>query len=71
VMSNFNREIDRKLKLGNCYAGYPAWNFYGEVWYENNQFHCEIWRYHCHIDTISVDTLEEIMEEASENYGWD
>jgi hypothetical protein len=74
VMSNFDHEINyeiaEQLKTTNTFAGYPAWDFFGYVWYENNQYHCEINRYCVHIDTISADKIEEIMEIASEKYGY-
>lgn len=75
VMSNFdhsiNKEIVEKLKTTNSYSGYSALNFHGDVWFESNLFHCEIWQYHSHINTISKETLEEIMEEASNEYGYE
>lgn len=74
VMSNFdhciNNEVAEQLKAGDCFAGYAAWDFHGDVWYENGIYHCEIWRYHVHIDTISNEDLKEIMNEASDKYGW-
>lgn len=73
VMSNFDhvieKDIEEKLREGNCYAGYPAWNFHGTVMYKDNKFICEIKRYGCLIDTIEAETLEGIMEEASNRYG--
>lgn len=74
VMSNFDRQIEKdiekELKETLSYAGYAAWDFHGDVWYEDGKFYCEIWRYHCHVNTLEADTLEEIMEEASEKYGY-
>lgn len=75
VMSNFdhsiNKDIAKQLKETNSYAGYPAWDFHGMVWYQNGQYHCEIKRYRCHIDTISNEDLKEIMNEASDKYGYE
>ena len=75
VMSNFDHQIDlgiaKKLKDGKYYSGYPAYNFHGTVWYDNGKWKCKIKRYRIHIDTIIADTLEEIMNEASEKYGDD
>jgi len=46
VMSNFDKVIDKdiekQLKEGDCYAGYPAWNFHGTVYYKNDKFYGEI-----------------------------
>lgn len=39
VMTNFDHSIDYEiagqLKNSNTYAGYPAWEFHGSVWYED------------------------------------
>ena len=73
IMSNFDHSIIAnaadKLQKNKTYGRYPAWNFHGIVWYENNQFYCQINQYGIHVDTIKTDTLEEIMEKASEKYG--
>jgi len=68
---SINQEIADELKTSLSYAGYTACNFYGIVWYENNQYHCEIKRYRCHVDTISSADLIDIMNIASEQYGVD
>ena len=73
VMSNFDHEINKdievRLKNEKVYSGYPGWNFHGEVWYEQNQFHCEVWVYGSIKEVISEDTLEELMESVSDKYG--
>jgi hypothetical protein len=73
IMSNFDHEInpdaEEFLKNHKVYGDYPAWNFHGSVWFENGMFHCEIWQYHSHVDTISESSLAEIMESASDLYG--
>ena len=74
VMSNFNhsieKDIEEKLRQGNCYAGYAAWDFHGDVMYKDDKFICEIWRYQALVDIIEAKTLEGIMEEASDKWGW-
>ncbi|MEJ2615269.1 MAG: hypothetical protein P8Z35_09930 [Ignavibacteriaceae bacterium] len=73
LMSNLehtiDKEIEKKIKGQKFYAQYTGWNFYGYVWYNNNKWHCEVWRYNFHIETITKDSLEEIMEEVSSEYG--
>lgn len=75
VMSNFNhvieRDIEERLRKCDCYAGYPAYNFHGNVMFKDNKFICEIKRYSSLVDIIKGDTLEEIMEKSSNTYGWD
>ena len=74
LMTNFDHTIEpdaeQILKSGKIYSGYPAWNFHGEVWFEG-QFYCEIWVYGTHVNTLCADTLQEIMDKASEYYGYD
>jgi len=74
-MSNFDHEIDRgvatRLRRGG-YADYPGWEFYGQaVWFKDGQFHCEVWRYGFHIDTVSADNLPDLMAAVSEQFGDD
>ena len=77
VMSNFDhiiereRDIEERLRKGDCYAGKSAYNFHGNVMFKNNKFVCEIKRYSSLVDIIEGDTLEKIMEESSNTYGWD
>lgn len=75
VMSNFDHTVNwdeaKKLLAENTYGSYPAWDFHGSVWYENEQYHCEIWQYGSYQETISASTLEDIMGKASDNYGAD
>lgn len=74
-MSNFDHVIDEGMeeelkespKLGN----YAGWNFHGDVFYWNNQFHCIVMVYHSLREVISANTLSEIMEEVSEKYGYE
>ena len=73
VMSNFDHTIDdaaeRLLKQNKVYSGYPAWNFHGDVWFEDGKFYCEIWQYHNHVNTVEASTLQEIMDTCCEFYG--
>lgn len=73
-ISNFDHTVDEgmeeKLKNGQFYGEYAAWNFHGDVWWTGEQFACEIWIYGNHENTIYADTLEEIMKEASDLYGY-
>ena len=75
IMSNFNHTIDKKIaksiKNKKLVAQYAGWNFCGWVWWQANQWNCEIWRYHSYIETINANTLEEIMDEVCETYGND
>ena len=62
------KSLQEKLRSGKYYGSYAACNFYGLVWFEDEKFFCHIKRHYCHVETISADTLEEIMTTASEKY---
>lgn len=72
IMSNFdgsiNREVESEIKEKDMCAGYPAWNFFGTVWFDG-EWNCEVRRYRIHVNTISADSLEEIMSTACALYG--
>jgi hypothetical protein len=73
VMTNFDHTIDRKiekkLKKQKSFSGYAGYNFYGYVWWDKNKWSCEVWRYNSHVETVSADSLEEIMQQVSNEYG--
>lgn len=75
VMSNYDRLIDEDiaalLKNEPLFSRYPGWNFNGKVWWEDNRWHCAVWQYGSHVNTISEDTLEEIMHSVCEMYGYE
>jgi len=73
VMSNFDHEIDevvaKHIKNKKLFASYPGWNFYGKVWYKHKQWNCEVWTYKSYNTTFIADTLREIMDNVSWEYG--
>ena len=77
VMSNFdheiNRDVEKELIENECYADYPGWGFFAQVVYDRDRklFICYVNQYHCHVDTIEADTLEEIMETCCNNWGYE
>lgn len=73
-MSNLDHSIDEGLEddLRNGLVGtHSAWEFNGTVWFEDEMFHEEVWRYHFHIETVSAPTLRELMKEVNDRYGWE
>jgi hypothetical protein len=75
IMSNFCYEVDKNIenaiKDKQLWAGYVAWNFFGEVWYADEKWHCDVKQYKMYVDTISAETPEELMEKVSDIYGYD
>lgn len=72
--SNFdgtiNYDVVEKLKLGGVYANYPAWDWYGVVYFEDCFFKCDIWRYGSFRATISEQTPEELVTTCCERFGY-
>ena len=75
VLSNLDRGVDEsvmeEIKGKELFSRYAGWNFNGLVWWQNKQWHCEVWRYRSYNETFSADTLEEIMTLVSDKYGYD
>lgn len=73
VMNNLFNEIDDSIAVKminkNSYAQYSAWEFFATVWLENNIYYAEIRRYRNHVDTLSGESLNQLMEVCSEKYG--
>lgn len=73
VMTNLDHTIDEKvseeIKNKNLFAQYSGWNFCGYVWWENDKWYCEVWCYHNHQKTFSGETLQDIMDDVSSEYG--
>lgn len=74
-MTNFDWTIDHgvvdtlRAKPNKVYVQYAGWNFCGYVWWDGQQFCCEVWQFNQPIDEICASTLEEIMERVSAEYG--
>lgn len=76
VMSNcdheINYEIAEVLKDGKHYAQYAGWDFCGYVYWDisKQKFICEVWVYGSIREIIEYKTLELIMKNVCENYGY-
>lgn len=75
IMSNFDSVIEldvvRKIKGEKYYAHYPGYNFCGYVWWEDDKWHCEVWRYGMYRQTFSSEYLDDLKECISAEYGYD
>ena len=75
ICSNSDHEINYDVvkalmeNSGKMMSCYPGWNFYGNVYYRDNQFHCEVWVHGSVSETISEDTFEELKFEVCLKYG--
>lgn len=74
-MSNLDHSIDpgleEALRERAVWARHSAWNFNGQVWFEDGTFFEEVWHYHVHIDTVGASSLEELMRAVNDLHGWD
>lgn len=74
-MSNFDHVIDDgmeeqlRAQPGKVYSRHAAWNFNAKVWFEDGQFHSEIWVYCSPRETLHAETLRELMQVANDEYG--
>jgi len=71
-MSNCDHSIDEGLEEALEEGGlcqYSGWNFCGYVWFEDGQYTCQVWCHKSPMEEISADTLEELMENVSSEYG--
>lgn len=76
IMSNFDHTVrgndtEDRLKTDKVFGIYSAWDFNGTVWYEKDRFHCEVWVHHSPVEVLSADTLLELMELCSNEFGYD
>ena len=76
-MSNFDHAIEEgceealRASPAKVYAGYPGYNFYAQVFFENGEFHAEVQTYCSFRGTWSAPALEELMSTVSNRFGWD
>ncbi len=74
-MTNFDGSIDEgmddKLRKGECISEHCAWNFHGDVWFQDGKFREQVWQYHEPVAEFEADTLEELMQEVNEEFGSD
>jgi len=74
IMSNFNHEIEHgaeaRLKNEKVCGNYAGWNFHGKIWFDG-MFKCQVKRYRVHVATIVGETLQEIMDNVSSEFGYD
>lgn len=72
-MSNCDHSIDdgteEFLREGAAWIGHAAWNFYGHVWWDGEQFCEEVWCYGSPRSVFRAATLRELMREVNAEYG--
>ena len=75
IMLNFDRAVVEEtaiaIKGEELFSRYAGWNFNGMVWWQDEKWHCEVWQYRSYMETVSEDTLDEIMITVSDKYGYE
>lgn len=60
-----------QLRSGEFFCYHSALNFQGQVWFEDGLFHEQVWVFHRLRETVSADSLEELMRVVNDAYGWE
>lgn len=75
-MSNFDGSIDEGMAEaliageGRVHGRHAGWNFNSLVYYKDGKFHADVFRYRVYMETISEETLEELMDATNQKYGY-
>jgi hypothetical protein len=74
VMTNMGYSINAPMveliDTGEYFGQYAGWNFCGYVWKGGDTYKCEVWHYGSP-ERVVEGTLEEIMKEVSDAYGYE
>jgi hypothetical protein len=74
-MTNFDHAIEPgfedALRRGGVWGRHAAWNFNGRVWFEDGEFHEQVWVYGAPRAILSASTLEDLMCKVNDEYGSD
>lgn len=75
VVCNLEADADEAViaalmaEPGRVYATHTAFDFYGYVWFEADQFHEEVWRYRSPVKVVSAGEFAELIKRVSEEFG--
>lgn len=75
-MSNSDHTVDDgiedRLRNESVFTRYAGWNFNGLVWLDaEGAFSCQVWVYGSPVATVRAETLEDLMREVSDEWGWE
>ena len=76
LMSNFDGVVNegvaqQLIDQPGTYADYPGWNFHARVWHKDGKWYGQPWCYHEPQELHEADTLPELRESISDEYGYD
>jgi hypothetical protein len=75
VYSNFGHELDdgvaKRLETEKVSAAHCAWDFWALIWKDQTtgKWHEMVKQYREHVDTLTADTLKDVIEATNEKYG--
>ena len=74
-LTNFDHSVapglEEKLKAEKIFCRHAAYEFNGEVWYEDGLFHEKVFRFHVAVAHHEAPTLRELMTLVNDDHGWD
>ena len=76
-MTNFDHSIvdgvedALRARANEVYARYAARNFCARVWFDNSDFVAEVWTYGSPRCLFRADSLKDLMETVSDEFGYD
>lgn len=75
VCSNLDGEVDMEvmngLRKNKCWASYPAWGFFGVVWFDSKKFHCEVWIEDKPVKVFSDRAMRRVKEMVCKEFGYE
>jgi predicted ester cyclase len=75
VYSNFDHCLNEKVadelveQNGKIVAQHAAWNFCGYIWYENGNFHEQVWQYKKPVAEFKNKNIIDLIDEVNSEYG--
>lgn len=76
-MSNFDCEIEEgfeealRKEPNKVFGRHAGWDFNGRVYFDGKQFIEQVWTYGRIAGEVKADTLNGLMDEVNNAYGWE
>ncbi len=69
----YDSEIAEQLKHKPACSRYAGLHFHGFVMWlaDRQEYLCEVWRFHRHVDSVCAPTMKELMKAVSDAWGWE
>ncbi|CAB4164338.1 hypothetical protein UFOVP826_25 [uncultured Caudovirales phage] len=75
VCSNFdgtvNEKVVEELKSGDCYSGYPAWDWFAYISYQDGNFIAHVMKRHILVDVVFASDFCELKDILCKEHGHD